>query len=223
MRQLTKNERRYLVVLGIAFFLVANFLGLRFFSIKKADLLDEVDKLSLKHAQAVTILEEKQGWDQLKNWMDQHQPRFTTESEAERHLVDTIRGTAETHEITIETQHLAAQDEFAAGNNPYFNQKLVPLMANGTLESMTRWLAELQQPERFIAIRIKSLKSAEETSRVECDLEVALRYKLTRDLPSAPVTEGENVPEPDSEPASQPVTEEDSPPAVEAPIENAPE
>jgi hypothetical protein len=52
----------------------------------------------------------------------------------------------------------------------------VKLKLSGNLENVVKWLAELQQPEKFQAVTNFSLKSEEQPPKVSLELDVARWY-----------------------------------------------
>jgi hypothetical protein len=166
-----KSERRLIIVLGVALFVMGTFYLVSY-------LLDIESGLALKirglEASANTDqvwLREKQFWLDRKKWIDQKQPKVAPGGVAQSELLQSLTTSAQSHKLTIQEQSFA--DAKSTAN---YQAVAVRLKLTGTLEDVVRWLVDVQQPEKFQAVTTFSLKSQEKPPAVDLELEVARWY-----------------------------------------------
>jgi hypothetical protein len=166
-----KNEKRLLIFLGLAVFVMGTFYLVSY-------LLDIESGLALKirglEASANTDqvwLREKQFWLDRKKWIDQKQPKVAPGGVPQSELLQSLTASAQNHNLTIQEQSFA--DAKSTAN---YQAVAVRLKLTGTLEDVVRWLVDVQQPEKFQAVTTFSLKSQEKPPAVDLELEVARWY-----------------------------------------------
>lgn len=171
MLRLTNNEKRLGAILLLALFILANGVGLSLLAGKRKALGEDLSRLEREQLEAQSWLAEKDRWMEREKWLDARQPRLVTTGEANAKLLATLQTTARQQKVTIVEQSFAEP-----ATQPRYQEISVKLKVSGTLEALTRWLVELQQPEQFQVIKTFSLKSDAEPPKVKCDLEVARWY-----------------------------------------------
>jgi hypothetical protein len=166
-----KSERRLIIVLGLALFIMGTFYLVSY-------LLDIESGLALKirglEASANTDqvwLREKQFWLDRKKWIDQKQPKVAPGAVPQSELLQSLTASAQNHKLTIQEQSFT--DAKSTAN---YQAVAVRLKLTGTLEDVVRWLVDVQQPEKFQAVTTFSLKSQEKPPAVDLELEVARWY-----------------------------------------------
>ena len=171
MPKWNKSERRLMIVLGVAIFVMGTFYLVSY-------LLDIESGLALKirglEASANTDqvwLREKQFWLDRKKWIDQKQPKVAPGGVPQSELLQSLTTSAQNHKLTIQEQSFA--DAKSTAN---YQAVAVRLKLTGTLEDVVRWLVDVQQPEKFQAVTTFSLKSQEKPPAVDLELEVARWY-----------------------------------------------
>ena len=171
MRSLTEKEKRLTLMLLVAVFLAINLFGLTFLSRKRKALEADLFRLRTEQLEAKNWLGEKDLWLERKKWLDDNQPRLKNGGEANANLLETVQSSAQHQKITI-----VEQGFMEPANKTHYRQVGVKLKVNGTLEDITRWLANLQQPAKFQAVTTLSLKSDADPSRMKCELQVVRWY-----------------------------------------------
>ena len=168
---MTKRERRLLYIFLGAIFVLFNFFGVTYLVRKQGGLKTKLVNLGNERPEANSWLAEKDLWQQRKAWMDGKQPKLPTEGRAQSDLLGSIQTSARKQNITIMEQGFGEPD-----TQPAYQEISMKLKVSGSLESITKWLVELQQPANFQAIPAMSLKSDSDASKVICELTVARWY-----------------------------------------------
>jgi Tfp pilus assembly protein PilO len=171
LRRLTKNEKRLLTLFGLAIFVMANFYGISYLLDRESELAQQVDELKATAKTNQIWLKEKQFWLTRKQWIDRQQPRVGSGQVPQSELLQSVIASAQANQLVIQEQSFAESK-----NTPNYQSVGVKLKLSGNLENVVKWLAELQQPEKFQAITNFSLKSEEQPPKVSLELEVARWY-----------------------------------------------
>ena len=171
MRLLTNNEKKLALLLSLALFLFANLIGWNVVSRGVRSLQTRRTRLRNEQLEAANWLAERDTWLARKKWLEAAQPRFKSAGEANTNLLETVQSSARRQNVAIYDQSFAEPVK-----REYYQEIVVKLRVSGTLEGISRWLAELQQPENFHAVTKFSLKSEAEPSKVKCDLQIARWY-----------------------------------------------
>lgn len=173
MRQLKPSERRLSLIFAGIIFLAVNFFALNQLTEKKHLLESDIRNLRLEETEAGFWLAQSALWQQRKAWLDEKQPKLSGTGQESGELLQNLQKTARQQKITISQQVFPE-----AVPSPYYHEVSVQLEVKGTLESVTRWIASLQNPDAFLAVTIKNLKSDAEAPNVICSLLVARWYAL---------------------------------------------
>jgi len=128
--------------------------------------------LRAEQADAQSWLASKEMWQQRKEWLNKTQPKLKSSGEASADLLESLTSSAAKHSITIVDQGFAEVDS----HDTTSQQIAVRLKITGSLEAITRWLVEIQQPENFQAIPTLSVKLDTDATKYVCELTVARYY-----------------------------------------------
>ena len=173
MRALTAKEKRLLVGLLAAIFVLLNVLGLQAFIERQRALQKSIADLEVLAAESRDLVAQKNEWDERAAWLDANQPEDdTTTTDDDAKFYEFVESSAKKHGL----QYTRKDGGTMPGEGPYaevFDSSQV----KGNMESLVKWLSELQQPEDFRAIKRLSIKSAPEPPDVICDIEVARWYR----------------------------------------------
>lgn len=175
MRPLTKSEKKLLIIFLTAIFLIGNLFGMSFLFHKQESLQARLLTLQNGQREAKSWLAEKETWRKREAWLKNKQPKLQSPGEASAALLESLQTSARSQSITILEQSFAESDP-----QPAYQEIVVNLKVSGALESLTRWLVELQQPAYFQALPAFSMKSDTDPSRVVCELTVARWYAPAR-------------------------------------------
>jgi hypothetical protein len=171
MRRLTASERRLLGILAGVVFLILNLFTWKFLAARKQEITIDLAKLKSLKINADFWLADREKWTARQAWLDANQPPLGQAGA----LAEALKVSAEKYKIKIESQELTD-----ANATTYYQEIAVKMKVNATLEGLTRWLAELQQPALFQVVSHLSLKSDKEKpeSRVICELQISRRCAL---------------------------------------------
>jgi hypothetical protein len=178
MRQLTKKERQYLVILGGAGFVFLNVLGFDFYAKNQQRMNQELRQHRQLRLASQVFLNEEPLWKERKSWLLQHQPKYATPGDAQSALKDKILKTAQNNQVSITNPQFLMSSTSEKGSLPFDEATMSNFKVTSSLEHLVRWLTELQQPEEFIAITSLSLHSTPDPNIVECELKTSLWYNF---------------------------------------------
>jgi hypothetical protein len=171
LRRLTKGERRLLVIFGLAVFVMANFYGVSYLLDTQSALNQQLNELAGTAKTNQIWLREKQFWLTRKQWIDHQQPKVGSGQVPQSELLQAVTASAQANKLIIQEQSFAESK-----STPSYQSVSVKLKLSGDLENVVKWLADLQQPEKFQAVVSFSLKSEEQPPKVNLELEVARWY-----------------------------------------------
>lgn len=172
MRALTAKEKKLLIALTAALFVLLNVVGLQAFLNRQRALQSSIVQLQAQLAEGRALLEEKAIWQERAAWLDEHQPSDD---------ITTTDDDAKFYEF-VEKSAKAAGLEYTrrdAGNVPASGslaEVFDSSQVKGKMESLVKWLNELQQPKAFRAIKQISIKSGEPPEMI-AEVEVARWYR----------------------------------------------
>ena len=172
-RKLTQSESRLLVMFLGTIILIVNLIGVSFLLRKQGEMRLKLVNLKNEQRESNSWLAEMDLWQQRKDWMDAKQPRLQNAGEADATLLEALQTSARKQNITIMEQGFGEPN-----SQPFYQEINVKLKISGSLESITRWLVELQQPVNFQAIPTLSMKSDSDPSKLICELTVARWYAI---------------------------------------------
>jgi hypothetical protein len=168
---LTKSEKRLLIIFGLAVFVMANFYGLSYLLDTESEVTRQLSELEANAKTNQIWLREKQFWLTRKQWIERQQPRVSAGQVPQSELLQAMTASAQANQLVIQEQSFAELK-----NTPNYQSVAVKLKLSGNLENVVKWLAEIQQPEKFQAVTNFSLKSEEQPPKVSLELEVARWY-----------------------------------------------
>jgi hypothetical protein len=171
LRRLTKSEKRLSILFGLAVFAMASFYGISYLLDTENNLARQLSELEATGKTNQIWLREKQFWLTRKQWIDRQQPRVVTGKVPQSELLQAVTASAQANQLVIQEQSFAELK-----NTANYQSVAVKLKLSGNLENVVKWLAELQQPEKFQAVTNFSLKSEEQPPKVNLELEVARWY-----------------------------------------------
>jgi hypothetical protein len=172
MRPTTKSEQLLLIVLGLV--LLG---GLLFFGgkalIQKQRTLDLARAtLRADNAEAAVELQDQSRWADRSKWIHDHEPLAVEEGDARAQVLSFVVKGARDHHLEVQDQNLGEVEHGAAGAKVQSEVRV-----KGSMEALSRWLAELQQPENFYAIDLLSLKADQDEKSMICTLHISRYFR----------------------------------------------
>lgn len=175
MRALTAKERNLLLALVAALFVLLNVVGLRAFLNRQAALQASIIRLQGQFDEGRAVLAGKEFWQERAAWLEANQPSddvTTTDDDAK--FYEFVEKSAKNAGLSY-TRRDAGKSENGASYAEIFDTSQV----KGKMEALVKWLAELQQPKDFRAIKEITIKSGE-PPEVIAEVEVARWYRPVR-------------------------------------------
>jgi len=174
MRALTSKEKRLLFFLLGALFLLLNVVALKTFLGRRAALQANISALEGELMQSRAILGQKDYWAERAQWLATNQPTDDVSTvDDDNRFIEFVESTAKQSGLTYTRR---GGGPVPSEGRPYaevFDASTV----RGNMKSLVEWLAKLQQPKEFRAIKQLRIKSAEEPPNVVCDIEVARWFR----------------------------------------------
>jgi Tfp pilus assembly protein PilO len=178
MRPLTQSERRLIFIfLGLVFIVLNVFIWVQL-SKKRSALLGEISRYRQEQREAGAWLQDKDLWSTRKGWLDEKQPVSQADGQESARLLEALQQSARQQNIIIASQRLVEPRP-----QEHYLEVAVQLEIKGTFEAVSKWLAGLQDPEKFQAVTSLTLKSDAEPPRVICTLTVARWMALAGEKP----------------------------------------
>ena len=172
MRPTTKSEKFLLGVLGLVLAGGVLFYGGKALLQKQSVLDLERASLRADQAEARIDLEQAPLWSQRQHWIGAHEPVLGDEGDTRARVLGDVKQSALDHKLEILEQNLGDARHGAGGVKIDAEIKL-----KGSMESLCRWLADLQQPESFYAVDKFSLKADDDQKSIDCTLQVARFFR----------------------------------------------
>ncbi len=172
MRTLTSKEKRLLAGLLGTLFILLNVVGLQAFLNRKRALDANISQLETKLSESRAILDQKDYWRERGAWLDENQPTDdVTTIEDDTKFTEFVETSAKNSGL----QYTRRGGGPLPAKGPYA-EVYDASQVKGTMEQLVKWLAELQQPKAFRAVKQLRIKSGE-PPEVIADIEVARWYR----------------------------------------------
>ncbi|HUF61924.1 MAG TPA: hypothetical protein VMN36_07595 [Verrucomicrobiales bacterium] len=177
MRGLRKNERRLLALCAATGFLVVNGILWKEY---RGRVKEKQEKLAALESEIETneaVLMERAFWEKRGAWLSENMPRFVDRGAAHSGLLEEMRSSALAHDLDID-QIVLVKPEGSA----HFEEVAVTLQLDGPEYQLYRWLASLQAPALFQAIKFLKVYPDQQDARTpeplgECRVTVARWYQ----------------------------------------------
>jgi len=171
MRALTSKEKRLLVFLVGALFLLLNVIALKTFLDRRALLQANIATLEGQLVQNRAILGMKDYWAERASWLETNmQPDDLGTVDDDNRFMDFVESSAKKHGLAY-TKRGGGPVPYEEGQS--YTEVLDASTVRGSMKSIVAWLSELQQPKSFRAVKLFRIKSGEPPELVS-DVEVAL-------------------------------------------------
>ena len=172
MRALTAKEKRLLVVLLGVLFVLVNVIGLNTYLARLQGLKSDIVKLQEEVEENRGILEESGVWLERAAWLDANQPTddvATTDDDAK--FYEFVETSAKNAGLSYQRRN--------AGTVPHSDvlaEVFDSSQVKGTMEALIKWLAQLQDPAAFRAVKQITIRSGE-PPQVLAEVTVARWYR----------------------------------------------
>ena len=174
MRMLSRHEKKLILLFGLLAILGIHLLGLkRFLSLHQANrrnLLQKTDEL----AEAKGWMDQKVEWEEKAEWLEKNLKMVPADNPAPN-LEKRARSTATAAGLKIEEQNLQAP-RIGVSCTIYSNR----MRLTGSLDQFTRWIVDLYQPERGVALTMLNLKLSAEPPKMTGEAEVGQFFRVNK-------------------------------------------
>jgi Tfp pilus assembly protein PilO len=175
-RTLSPREKNLLMLCaGVLLFMGTAIAGNTFLQ-RRAAALKEVAALRGKKVQNDTWLSDRQFQEKRQAWLEAKMPTTESLGRAQGQLLEDLQNQALDLGITIQQQTLPE-----AVKTPEYREVSVNVRVRGDQQVMMQWLARMQSPERFQAIKELQIqldsRAKEKTPQALCNLTLARWFK----------------------------------------------
>jgi hypothetical protein len=172
MRPTTRSEKILLAVLGLVLLGGLLFFGGKAVLQKQSTLDLTRGSLRADNAEAMVELQDEPRWVARSQWIHDHEPVTQEEGDARAQVLSSVVQGARDHHLEIQEQNLGEVEHGAAGAKVESEVRV-----KGSMEALCRWLAELQQPEKFYAVDLLSLKADQDEKSMVCTLHISRYFR----------------------------------------------
>jgi hypothetical protein len=172
MRPTTNTEKILLVVLALVLLGGASFFGYKALDQKQQALELQRSSVRADNAEAMVELQQAALWKQRAGWIKTNEPPFGDEGDTRAQVLNFVVKGARDHHLEIVDQNLG-DVQHASGRvkvNAEVNVK-------GSMEGLSRWLADLQKPASFYAVDFFSLKADADLKSMDCKLRISRYFR----------------------------------------------
>jgi len=172
MRLQTKSEKVLLAILVGILFMGGNYFGYRWLAQRQSALQLTYAGLRADQAEAKVDLLESDLWAQRAAWIGGHEPALGDEGDAKAQVLEYVLKGARDNKLEIMEQSLNDVQHGAAGTRINVSVKV-----KGSMESLVKWLTDLEKPDQFYAVSSFSLKADQDLKSMVCTLQIARYFK----------------------------------------------
>lgn len=182
LRPLTPREKRLIAAMALVAFVLANVIGLHMLMGQRARLMARFSTLQTQAREAKTWLDEKDLWFRRAAWLDENQPADDPHSTDDEHeFYSNLEKSAAKYGVKIVKREFIPPDpdvSSAEAARKAYDEFAVQLTVSGSMEALVKWLADLQQPTHFRAIkRVAFQLDPQDATKLLCDIIVARWYR----------------------------------------------
>lgn len=175
-RTLTPRERNLLLLCFAVLLLMGSMVAVNIFLQKRSALNAKLLSLENERRENEVWVSDRAFWDKRKAWLDQHMPTTDSLGRTQGVFLEELQNAALDRGIKIVQQTLP--DPVTTAD---FREISVNLRLYGDQSMILQWLATMQSPDRFQAVKSLEfeldMRSKEKTPQAQCNLTVARWFK----------------------------------------------
>lgn len=180
MKALNPNERRLVMILSGALFVVLNIFAVRAYLAQTQKVQARIGDLESSAKGYEVILQDQPRWEARQAWMQAFPMSPYEGSATDSRFTEEIQRSLVQGGLAIEAQQL-----HEAATEGDVVVVALDLNIKGSLEQIVRWMQTIQQPGKYLAIRSFTLKRFDEGSVMSLRLTACQLYRAGQ-LASAP-------------------------------------
>jgi hypothetical protein len=178
---LTQREKKLLAACIGALVLMATFIILKQFLDRRTAVLVKITALEGEKRENEGYLSDRDFWEKRADWLRQNMPVTESLGTAQAQLLEEIQNVALDYQLQVQKQQLLPDSADAKANAAIYREVAVEVRLRGDQTTLLGWLATLQSPEKFQAIKQLELeidsRAKEKTPQVLCNLVLARWFK----------------------------------------------
>lgn len=175
-RTLTNREKQLLLLCFGVLALMGTMVLANLFIQKRARLITRIAALENQRKENEVWLGDSTFWDKRKAWLDEHMPVTDSLGRTQGLLLEELQNAALDRGIRVLQQTL-----LDPVTNADYREIAVNLRLYGDQSAILQWLATMQSPDRFQAVKALEfeldMRSKEKTPQAQCNLTVARWFK----------------------------------------------
>lgn len=179
---LTQREKKLLTACVSALLLMATFILLKQFLDRRTAVLAKIASLEAEKQENEAYLADREFWDKRARWLRETMPVTASLGTAQAQLLEEIQNVALDYELQFQKQPiLLPESNDAKQNASVYREAAIEVRLRGDQTTVLGWLATLQSPEKFQAIKHLELeidaRAKEKSPQVLCNLTLARWFK----------------------------------------------
>ncbi len=173
---LTAREKKLLLACVGSLVLVGGMLAANEFLNRRRTAQERITTLQSELDELQVLFDDREFWNKRGKWLRETMPTTESLGQAQAKLLEDVQNDALDLELKVEQQRL-----LEPASNENYREVAVEVRLRGDQTTLLGWLASLQSPERFQAIKAIEFdidtKAKEKTPQAICEMTLARWYK----------------------------------------------
>lgn len=162
---MSEREKKLLMLLLIAGFLIVNFFLYSFYTQKKTLYANDLNSAKARLQQAIAFSESSNQLSEQMVWLAQHQPEPASYQDVQNKLQQFAETQAKSFGLTIKSQELLPTDE----SGIHYHRAQVKFNLTGQEEALYKWFDAINDPAAFrTTYQIRMSPNAKEDTLIDC-------------------------------------------------------
>lgn len=173
---LTAREKKLLLACVGSLVLVGGMLAANEFLNRRRTAQERITTLQSELDELQVLFDDREFWNKRGEWLRETMPTTESLGQAQAKLLEDVQNDALDLELKVEQQRL-----LEPASNENYREVAVEVRLRGDQTTLLGWLASLQSPERFQAIKAIEFdidtRAKEKTPQAICEMTLARWYK----------------------------------------------
>jgi hypothetical protein len=175
-KPLTTREKRLLAACLLVLVLMTAMIAANIVIQKRAALLKQISSLETQKRENAAWLGDRAFWEKRREWLLANMPATDSMGRSQGQLLEELQNQALEREVKIVTQTL-----LESASTPNYREVAVNLRLAGDLQKVLAWIATMQSPEKFQAVKEIEMdldrRSRLPTPQADCKITIARWFK----------------------------------------------
>ena len=174
LRRLNRSEKNLAIVCVAIVFGVGNFIIWKEYKHRAGAAREKISVYGEAVEGDIAAATDVEFWTRRQGWLDQHMPAMGDSGKAQSELLELLQSSGAERGLKVTSASLVKPE-----NGPHYKELAVSVSASGPDQSLFRWLAEMQSPEKFFYVKHLQLTSASTGAnpRMSCRMTLARWFK----------------------------------------------